>query len=162
MSIKRLLSFFFSACCGKDIVSFAKRNERNIVFGIALISVSVLSFELGILFSEKKKQNVLVIEKPVVSFASNTPETLQQENSIPASQSVAGVQKGKKDPILNKNPADDSKIKSQECAFVGSKNSDKYHSPSCGYAKQIKSENRVCFKDEQEAQQKGYKAGCIQ
>ena len=43
-----------------------------------------------------------------------------------------------------------------ETGFVGSVNSDKYHYCDCTYAKKIKSENLICFSDEQEAQEQGY------
>ncbi len=47
------------------------------------------------------------------------------------------------------------------CPFVGSKNSDKYHSPDSAPAKRIKPANRVCFASETEAQEAGYEAGTI-
>jgi competence protein ComEC len=43
-----------------------------------------------------------------------------------------------------------------QAAFVGSKNSDKYHYPSCGYAKKIKSENLRKFNSVSEAKAAGY------
>lgn len=43
-----------------------------------------------------------------------------------------------------------------ECLLIGSKNSDKYHLPSCKRGKTIKEENRVCFSSEKDAQDKGY------
>jgi hypothetical protein len=51
----------------------------------------------------------------------------------------------------------------QNCAYTGSKNSNKYHLPSCRWAKNIKPENRVCFSSEDEAKLKGYQAdkNCI-
>jgi len=36
------------------------------------------------------------------------------------------------------------------CLYVGSKNSDKYHSPDCKWAKKIKPENLICYKSEEE------------
>jgi methylphosphotriester-DNA--protein-cysteine methyltransferase len=42
--------------------------------------------------------------------------------------------------------------------FVASKKSNKYHRPTCVYAKKIKQENRVVFKDTKEAQAAGYVA----
>lgn len=46
--------------------------------------------------------------------------------------------------------------------FVGSKNSDKYHYPSCSYAESIKESNRVWFDSVQAAAAAGYVAckGC--
>lgn len=40
--------------------------------------------------------------------------------------------------------------------YVGSKNSDKYYSCDCHYAKQISPENIVCFEDDSDAVEKGY------
>jgi hypothetical protein len=52
---------------------------------------------------------------------------------------------------------------SQEgCQYVGSRNSDLYHLPTCAAAKRIKPENLVCFATPEEAAQKGYKPGCLQ
>ncbi|MAF51344.1 MAG: hypothetical protein CMH64_04615 [Nanoarchaeota archaeon] len=34
----------------------------------------------------------------------------------------------------------------QDCLFVSSKNSEKYHTPNCKYAKKIKQENKICHK----------------
>lgn len=37
-----------------------------------------------------------------------------------------------------------------DCLYVGSKNSDTYHDPSCKWAKKIKPENLICYKSESE------------
>ena len=47
----------------------------------------------------------------------------------------------------------------ENCKYVGSKNSDKYHLPDSGTAKNIKEENKVCFKSKEEAESRGYIAG---
>ena len=36
------------------------------------------------------------------------------------------------------------------CLYVGSKNSEKYHTPACKYAKKIKEENLVCYESEED------------
>jgi hypothetical protein len=41
--------------------------------------------------------------------------------------------------------------------FVGSKNSDVYHYPSCTYAQRIKAENRIWFSSSQDARNHGYR-----
>ena len=41
--------------------------------------------------------------------------------------------------------------------FVGSKNSDVYHYPSCSYTKRIKAENLVYFSSAQDAVDHGYR-----
>ena len=48
-------------------------------------------------------------------------------------------------------------VKKVEARLVGSSEADKFHSLDCRFAKLIKPENRVYFKDEKEAKSKGYK-----
>lgn len=55
----------------------------------------------------------------------------------------------------------DTSLDLNDCQFVGSKNSDKYHSPDSASAKRIKKENIVCFDSEEEALEEGYEAGTI-
>jgi len=50
----------------------------------------------------------------------------------------------------------------QNCNFVGSVNSDKYHSPTCHWAKRIKPQNIRCFQSVEEAKRAGYVEGCIE
>jgi len=47
----------------------------------------------------------------------------------------------------------------ENCQFVGSKNSNKYHLPSCRYAANIKPENKRCFVSGEEAEKSGYVGG---
>ena len=51
----------------------------------------------------------------------------------------------------------------KKCVFMGSKNSNKYHLPTCRYAKAIKAENLVCFTSKEDAEKQGYQpdASCI-
>jgi len=49
----------------------------------------------------------------------------------------------------------------KDCLYVGSKDSDKYHTPECKFAKKIKPENLVCFYSLEEAEQEGREfSGC--
>ena len=59
--------------------------------------------------------------------------------------------------------AENSGDKKAGCAFVASKNSDKFHAPNCQWAKRIKPENIVCYSSREEAQKSGKKAdaNCI-
>lgn len=50
----------------------------------------------------------------------------------------------------------------EPCIFIGSKNSDKFHSADSGTADRIKPENRVCFANEEEARSEGYTEGDIE
>lgn len=49
----------------------------------------------------------------------------------------------------------------EECLYVASKNSRKYHNPESGPAKRIKQENKICFSSAQEAEDEGYEPGTL-
>jgi hypothetical protein len=62
--------------------------------------------------------------------------------------------------LINK-PEEDTKTKSvssqsTSVTYVGSKNSDKYHLPSCRWAENIKSSNKITFPSSAIARSKGY------
>src|SRR3989344_7956925 len=82
-------------------------------------------------------------------------------NLCPKGEKILPIQDSQDEEIKEniKELINDSKeVKSEdECKYVGSKNSDKYHIPSCIWAKRIKSENLVCFNNKEEAENKGYK-----
>lgn len=50
---------------------------------------------------------------------------------------------------------------SEDCVYIGSKNSDQYHLAESGTAKRIKEENRLCFATQEEAEDEGYDAGDV-
>ncbi len=65
-------------------------------------------------------------------------------------------------PMLEESHQEASLVaESEGCQFVGSKNSDKFHSPDSAPARRIKPENKVCFSSESEAMEEGYEAGTI-
>ncbi|GAH55916.1 unnamed protein product, partial [marine sediment metagenome] len=62
--------------------------------------------------------------------------------------------------IIIEEPAEEEqpiKEEPQQAQYCGSINSDVYHYPSCGSAKQIKPENLIWFIDENDAKSKGYR-----
>jgi len=124
----------------KKIKDFLKNNEAKIALGIGLILVAVIAFEAGVLKGQNWQQKPLVIEKAEECSANNNdPKKAQnptQEGQKP-SQTI-------------------SSATPQSCAFVGSKNSNKYHLPTCHFAKLIKPENLVCFKSAEDAAARGY------
>ena len=49
----------------------------------------------------------------------------------------------------------------KDCLYVGSEDSDKYHTPGCKFAKKIKPENLVCFYSVEDAEEGGREfSGC--
>lgn len=120
---------------------FWEKYENKVVLGVGLFLVAIISFEAGVLQGHKFEQEALVIEK-----TSNAQiASISGENGA-----VLGVQGS--DLKIENTKAEDS----QKCLFVGSKNSNKFHKPDCRWAKNIKPENLVCFKSEEEAKSRGY------
>lgn len=133
-------------------------NEAKIVLLIGLLLVAAISFESGYLKGKSGPDSPLVVEMPVVA---------QNSDSGEASGSVLGAQKAaqaaKTEAIGSQTPAPSLPAEKQDCAFVGSKNSDKFHTPNCRFAKLIKPANLVCFKTAEEALGQGRVGdkGCI-
>lgn len=126
--------------------------QKEVIFFLMIVLIGIVSFEVGILYAGDKQEtasngNVIVIEKPITS-PSMVADTLS------SSQDISSQVLGAETEIKTKS--------AQNCLFVGSKNSDKYHSPTCHWAERIKPENRVCFESVEDAINKGYEEGCIE
>lgn len=118
------------------IKTFLNKYETKLILTIGFILVGIIAFQIGYLEGKKMQSNPVIIEKIV--------ETTQKEpvdNSTIASSY-------KSQEIENSFT---QKNKAQDCAFVGSKNSSKFHLPTCSWAKRIKPENLVCYKSFEDA-----------
>jgi hypothetical protein len=131
----------------EKIKQFWLKYEPKIVLSIGFILVAVLAFEAGVLKGQNWQQKPMVIEKPAT-----TDQTANPAENAAKGQNLAPETAPTASPVSN-SPSQNTP---QNCAFVGSKNSNKYYPPSCSYAKRIKPENLVCFKDAAEAQSRGY------
>lgn len=125
------------------IKEFFVKYESKIILILGFILVAGLSFEAGIMKGRDFQEKPLVIEKT----AAVHPDGVKKSSDTPKApdltpDSSASLETGNTTP--------------QNCAYVGSKNSNKYHLPTCRWAKQIKPENRVCFSSEDEAKSRGY------
>lgn len=133
----------------KGIVDFWKRNSRMLVVGTSFVLTVVFSFELGYFQALSRSEAPLLIEKPVTEVHVTADSAVSETENRVNSEKIVEVQKEKTGVNAG-------------CVFVGSKNSNKYHLPSCQWAKRIKPENRVCFSTKEEAEKRGYVAGCVQ
>jgi hypothetical protein len=131
------------------IKDFLKQNESKIILSIGFILVSVLSFEAGIMKGQSTKQNQIVVNE---GGSSNVCGTASEQ--APEAQNL--TQEASRIGGSANIPAQTLSADKQNCAYVGSKNSNKYHLPTCRWAKNIKPENVVCFSDENDAKLKGY------
>ncbi len=125
------------------IKDFFLKNEQKIVLIIAFCLVSAISFGFGSLQGQKWQQQPLIIEKPITTPVE--AQTVQIEPSDASGKVLAAVSQTSAN--LTSSMAG--------CAFVGSKNSNKFYPPTCSYAKRIKPENVVCFKNAEEAIKQG-------
>ncbi|EKE16335.1 MAG: hypothetical protein ACD_11C00020G0040 [uncultured bacterium] len=132
------------------IKHFFIKNERKIVIFIGFCLISAISFEIGVLQGQKWQQKPLVIEQQ-----SSTPQEGEMAKNEPPG--VSGeVLSGQNDAIIMKSELQNSSVSNAgNCAYVGSKNSNKFYLSSCPWAKQIKPENVICFATAQDAIAKG-------
>jgi len=125
------------------IKDFFKKYEIKIVLILGFLLIAGLSFEAGFIQGKKAENAPLIVEKAIQS-SKNEAETPQNQKSVTDTSYAKSS--------LESN----SKTLPKNCTYVGSKNSNKYHLPTCRWAKQIKPKNVVCFKDAQEASVKNY------
>lgn len=113
---------------------------------LGVVLVGMLCFEAGLLQGKIGEKTPLTISIPPVSEESVVP--------VPSIQNEGGVPESSVQPVV-------ARVEKANCVFVGSKNSNKYHLPSCAAAKRIKPENRVCFASKEEAEKRGYVPSCL-
>lgn len=134
-----------------NIKQFWVKYESKIALIIGFILIAFIAFEAGILKGQNWQSAPLIIEKPAVI------QEVSQEATNNLSQTQNSALEGQNTPETGKITTQTSSIPAGvNCAFVGSKNSDKYHLPTCQFAKRIKPENVICFSSEDEAKSKGY------
>jgi hypothetical protein len=124
--------------------AFLRLHEAKIALILGFILVAVISFEFGLMQGKNRQDKPLVVEKPalaqtVTAETASTAPVQAQNSAVEAKTAVTAT---------NTQP--------QTCVFVGSKNSNKYHLPTCHFAKLIKPENLVCFSSAEDAAAKGY------
>ena len=142
----------------EKIKQFFKKNEFRIALFLGLILVATISFEAGLISAKNKQNSPLVIEK--ITQIKNWSSEGASGSLSEAQNSVQEAKDGIASPNI---PAQNLSADKQNCAYVGSKNSNKYHMPTCRFAKLIKPKNIVCFSSVEDATTKGYlpDKGCI-
>jgi len=137
----------------RKIREFWLKYGDKIILTIGVILIAAISFEAGYLKGHKNQKESLVFSQPNCQTTAQDIETKSTTNATAtlSSKSVAG---DSQNTIASEN---------QRCAFVASKNSNKYHLPTCQWAKRIKPENQICFSSKQEAESRGYQGAkcCI-
>jgi hypothetical protein len=132
----------------EKLLEFWQNYETKVVILVGLVLVALIAFQGGYLKGKAQKESPLVIEK-----TASCPVSSENQSDQPKTEATVNTQ-----PNNNSGTAEN-----KNCAYVGSKNSTKYHLPTCRYAKTIKPENLACFLSKEEAEKKGYQpdANCI-
>lgn len=131
---------------GKDWL-ISHRKNLLLLAGISVFGA--LAFESGFLRGEISQSKPLVVSIPALIEPSVTADM---------SSPRQGNQTGGVERIVS--PAG-GKQTAESCPLMGSRNSNKYHLFTCAVAKRIKPENKVCFSSKEDAEKRGYVAGCI-
>jgi len=113
-------------------------HQDRIILFIGFILVVSLSFALG-------RFSAGVGDSPIIFKEAQSSNMVANMSNVNAN---------------NNTTIQDSKILKGQ--FVGSKHSNKYHIPTCPFAKKIKPENQIWFKSARDAKQRGYNpASCV-
>lgn len=136
---------------GERIRQWLKENKERLLVLLGLFLVGGLCFEAGLLQGKMRPETPLVLSLP------SAPEQIPETDKVPSSQ--AGQALSQREPVVAESNNSKSKT---DCVFVGSKNSNKYHLPTCTVAKRIKPENRICFASKEEAEKQGYVPSCLE
>lgn len=125
-----------------------EKKDRILLF-FGLLAIGGLSFGAGMLQGKGMETKPVVIEIPSAPAPVVASDEAVSGNKV--SLAAASVRSSTPVAVSEKGA----------CVFVGSRNSDKYHLPTCSFAKRIKPENRVCFATKEDAEKRGYKPGCL-
>jgi len=137
------------------IAEFWLKYEQKIILAIGIVLIAAISFEAGFLQGQKNKNEPIVVNKVATAEAASADTG---QNQTEAGSTKTTSVNSKSTPTETAAPADN-----QKCAYVASKNSNKYHLPTCRYAQNIKPENKVCFSSKEDAESRGYQGAkcCI-
>jgi hypothetical protein len=137
------------------IGEFWLKYEQKIILAIGIILIAAISFEAGFLHGQKNKQESVIVNKAAsIDIASANTDKNQTKSS--SAKTTSANSKPTSTDITTQPDK-------QKCAFVASKNSDKFHLPTCRYAQNIKPENKICFSSKEEAESRGFQGAkcCI-
>lgn len=132
----------------RDAGRLLKEQRHRIAFFSMVLLVGIIGFEAGVLRGSAGVMAPLIIEKPSAELVTAC---------VPSSGTVAGASS----EVTAAAVADRKVPGTEGCRFIGSRNSDLFHLPTCAPAKRIKPENVVCFADERDAAARGYRPGCL-
>lgn len=132
-------------------VNFWKKYGGAVLVIVAVSLIFIVAFRAGQLNKEgagAAKINITIAENKEIDSANQKAKVIGEALERKDIESNAKA--------LTISGSDNQATEEKECAFVGSKNSTKYHLPNCKNAIRIKDSNKVCFSSEEDAIAKGY------
>ncbi len=138
---------------------FWLKYEKKIILLASVILIAAISFEAGYLKGQKNKKESVIVSQIAAVEETNHPESQTKADNT-ATKNAATNTPAKISAI--EEPTAQT-AEPQKCAFVASKNSNKYHLPTCRYAQNMKPENKICFSSKEEAESRGFQGAkcCI-
>ncbi|MCW1888331.1 MAG: hypothetical protein KIH67_002145 [Candidatus Moranbacteria bacterium] len=136
-----------------------EKGEKILISSVFLSSLALAFLGGGLYKGDQGEVPHLVInvpdyQKAALEFKNVSPEAFSQpQEEAPRVEPVAAAVSG---ADISLQATD-----TQNCPYLGSKNSDKYHLATCGVAKRIKAANVRCFATPEIAEASGYKPGCL-
>jgi len=137
------------------IAEFWLKYEQKIILFVGVVLIAAISFEAGFLHGQKSQSESVIVNKVASAETARASKEEIQTDSNTAKTSAASPKSASSETTASSE--------SQKCAYVASKNSNKYHLPTCRYAQNIKPENKVCFSSKEDAESKGFQGAkcCI-
>lgn len=136
-----------------------EKGEKILISSVFLSSLVLAFLGGGLYKGDQGEAPRLVINVPDYQKAALEFKNTSLE---PLSQSQEGA--SRVEPVAATVSGADSSLQAtdtQNCPYLGSKNSDKYHLATCSVAKRIKAVNVRCFATPEIAEASGYKPGCL-
>ena len=136
------------------IINWLKR--PHIVKSIYFVGCMVGSFGLGVIthaftVNQQNSPSITIPKQPVpIAYRYKNPQIRNRYDELPAVPTIVTLSE------ISQIEQEKTTVNSMSSQFVASKTGAKYYSIGCSGINRIKEENRVYFKTEQEAIDKGY------
>jgi len=132
----------------KKLKDWWQKHSEKIILAVGIILIAAISFEAGFLRGQKNQQEPVTVNQAACAPCPSELTNDEQAKNKPRVNNSTGSAENKNATAIT--------TENNKCAFVASKNSDKYHLATCQWAEKIKAENKLCFSSSDEARKRGY------
>ena len=142
--------------------NFFAKHKNNIILTIGVILVAIIAFGTGRLSMSRKVEPIVIRDRGNVLQASAETAFNSSDNgnqSLPTSNTANSADTSQVSATQKTSFYLMKDLEKYPGMFVSSKNSEIYHWPWCRWAKNIKKENEVWYKNEEQAKKAGKTRG---